>query len=224
MTLPTCDLSGTPVQYAKITFPYYGVFHADVTLVTQTEPTGTQTLTFLGMQMTCSVVRAISFVGSRGVRLVGGFGGWRTVVPAKQFSNAAGLKASTVVMLTAMEVGEKANIPASSDFIVGTNGVTYARSNGKASLVLNDPAIFDTAWWMDITGTVQITPRPSTLITSDFVCQAVTGAAGIYTVATETPSDWLPGRKFQSSTVNGQINRVQHTVEGTKVRTEVMVS
>lgn len=223
-TEATAVLSGTAVRFGRIVMPYGGIFHADVVLVDESEPAGPQTLTFMGVTMKMAVVRAISYVGSRGVRLIGGAGGWRTTVPAQQFSNPAGLRVSTIVGATASSVGEQVSL--TSDPICGLDhqGVTYARSNGKASLVLNDPAVLGTSWWMDFNGIVQNSTRSTTLITSAYVCQAVQGAAGIYTIATEFPGDWIPGRTFANTTVSGQVNRVTHFIDGTSIRAEVMVS
>ena len=217
MTISNCDLSGTPVQKGRVVMPALGIFHADVVLVDQTQPTGSQTLTLMGMVMTMAVVRAISFVGARGVCLVGGAAGWRQVVAAQQFSNPGGLMASTVINPTAALVGESVSI--ATDFQIGLG---YARSNDKASCVLDD--ILGSVWWMSIAGIIQTSPRPATTIASQFTIQSSSGASGVYKVATETPGDWLPGANFALNGVSGQVSRVTHHIEPTNIVAEVMVA
>lgn len=226
--MSTADLSGIPIQEAHITLPYFGIWHADIRLVSAASQSiieqlsGPQTLNYDTMSLPCDVVRAITFVGGRGVRVVGSVntagvvGRWATVVPGKQYHSAGGLSLSTVLMDVAAGIGEQVRL--ASDSVIGTD---YIRTNGPASRVLND--LIGVAWWMDpATGIINTAARASTAITSNFTAHDVQGSSGIYHLSAETVADWVPGRTFANTFVSGTISRVVHHVTPTELRLEVM--
>lgn len=209
-------LNGVPVAHGRIYIPATGMIVADVVLVSATDPTGPQTLVFAGLTIKCAVHRAINWVGVRGVRLIGGAGGWRQPLPPKPYQSTSQILTSTIVSDAAASVGE---LPPqlAIDLPVGQ---TWIRVGGKASNVLND--LLKDGWWMDPAGIVQTKPRDATLISSDYVVTRVQGAPGRYVVASEAPEDWMPGRKFQTTTAQNTVSRVMHTIEPKAVKTEVL--
>ncbi len=217
------SLSGVAITQLHLVIPALGLWHADVLLAQAGDVSGPQVLLLSGSTWNCATVRAVDFAGARSVRVVGGAGGWRQNLPAKQYASPVGVPTVTVVSDAALAVGE---LPPVLDATVPpTVGNAYVRQSGAASGVLQDMqsrGVFQ--WWVDATGIVQTMSRPSTPITSDFVAESVHGAAGWYRIATEFPADWQPGSTFASVTVSGTISRVEHRIEHGEFWSEAMVS
>lgn len=213
------DLSGIPIVHGRITVPYSGLWHADLALATPTDISGAQTLHFAGAAWICAYVRAIDFTGDRGVRVVGGFGGWRTTIPAKQYGGGT--------VGTIMVLSDAAGVCGESTPILDTSvpasvGPGWARQFGLASQVLYQ--ILGANWWMGTTtGVVSGGTRTFGVISSPFQALAVKGASGVYEIGTDSPNDWQPGLTFDGPTATATISRVTHIITPDKLRTEVMV-
>jgi hypothetical protein len=213
----TASLAGAPVVYGNVVLPAVGIWHAD--LVLDSSPTLGQrmTLALSGATLTCSVIRQASFAGRTECRVVGGAAGWRMAVPPKLYSQPL---ASSVLSDVAGTVGELINVaPAAANLLPD-----YVRTADLASKVLQD--LYPDAWWMDLTGMMQLTPRPTSPIGSQFDVVRVRGESGLYTIATDTPGDWLPGATFVGPTLSAlaTISRVRHEIKSGKLRTEVLAS
>lgn len=213
------SLNGQPITALHLVVPTLGIWHADVTVVGSTDTTGPQTIQLAGSTWTGAVVRSFSLAGELKARLVGGTGGWRQNVPAQQYSSTVGVPTATVLSDAASLVGELPPVVAPT--VVPTLGTGFVRQAGPASLVLQQ--VVGDAWWLDASGTVQTMGRPQATITSQFVCEEARGGAGWYRIATESPSDWLPGATFTGPTVSGTISRVEHRISGVKFWSEVLV-
>lgn len=214
------SLSGIPVTRAELTVPFSGPWHADVILDRAVGPTpaGLQSLSLAGSLWTCSSIRAIDFSGERGFRLVGGGGGWRRTVPAREYASPAGVPTQVICNDVSAIVGETPPVvDASQPAIIGQY---WCRQAGLASLVL--ALLFGAAWWMDPNGTVQTAPRVATPIGSPFQVLTVRPDLGLYEVSTEFPGDWMPGRTFVGPTASATISRVVHRLERGSLRTEVL--
>lgn len=208
------SLGDIPVVHGMLTIPLSGIWMADVVLIDPTDVTGPQVLQIADQKFKCTPVRAISFAGARGVRLVGGAAGWRTEIPAKFYSPNTTVK--IVLDDAAAAVGEEID---ATDTTVLPN---YVRRKGEAASVLNDR--LGSTWWMDFDGVVQTVPRIGTPIGSDYVAEMVIGAAGIWRIATETVSDWVPARTFLGPTSSGTISLVEHRLGKGQLRTLVHTS
>jgi len=233
MGLLFADLSGIPVVKARLTVPYSGIWHADVTLdrALPAPLLGPQLLTLAGSSWACSVVRAGDYAGVRRARLVGGTGGWRRTVPAlalpPPFISPIGVPLALVLGTAAALAGE---IPPNLAGYVGSPligapplGGAYVFQSGPMSLVLQD--LLGDEWWMDPTGAIQVAPiRPPTPVLLPWTAIDYDGAAGMVTVATETPGEWMPGAAFVGPIVQGSVSRVAHVLSGDTLRSEVMVS
>ena len=185
------SLNGLQAVKASLTLAYYGIAVADVDLA-QTGTISSPCSLVIG-NLTCSmtVFRENTFAGVRSLRLVGGAGGWRKLVPAQAYANPIGIRLSTVMGDVCSLVGETINIPKANDAIIGTN---FVRENAQAQRMLRQ--LVGTLWWMDLTGTTQIVPRPTTRIQSSFLAGTYTPGAGRLTVSTEDPISWQPGNTF----------------------------
>jgi hypothetical protein len=214
------SLAGIAVMRGVVVVPFSGIWHADLVLAQATgpAPTGPQSLIFAGSTWTCAVVRSIDFAGERGVRVVGGLGGWRTTIPAKQYGQGT-ITTQMVATDAALACGESPPVLDAS--VPVTVGSAFLRQAGPASLALQ--AVLGDAWWVDSAGTVQTRPRTGT-VASSFQAMRVDGAEGVYEVGTDAPNDWTPGATFSSPTVSGTVNRVTHRITPTKLRTEVMAA
>ena len=218
------SLSGLPIVAAVVVLPYSGIWHADIRLDRAIGPSaGPQILTLSDLVMPCAVVRSVDFTGARSLRVVGGTGGWRTVVPPLQYQSPTGVPVALVAGDAAALVLEAPPIVGPTVAPVG--GPTFVRQGGVASLVLQ--SLFADGWWTNpLTGVVQVTPRLPTPIVAPFDLLEANGARGIYRIASQgdilTP--WVPGATFLGPTMTspGIVNRVTHIVEGARVRTEVL--
>jgi len=220
---PFASLTGANVIALRLVVPAQGIWHADVTLDQAIDVAGPQTLLLAGSTWICAVIRAVDFAGVRSLRLVGGSGGWRKPVPAQQYLSPAGVPTATVIADASTLVQE---LPVVLDATaLPTIGTGFVRQAAPASMVLWDLLAQNVlqTWWMNPSGVVQTAPRVPTPIVSDFVAEAVKGAAGHYRIATESPGDWTPGSLFASTTVSGTISRVEHRVHRSQLWTEVLV-
>lgn len=212
------DLSGVAITHGLITQPFSGLWHADLVLAQATDISGPQTLNFAGVPWSCAYIRAIDFSGERGVRVVAGAAGWRTVIPGKQYG--AGLVATSLVCADAAAAcGE---LPPVIDASIPTTvGSAFLRANALAADVLQ--RLLGDSWWADRNGVVQTSARSGT-VTSAFQAMSVKGAPGIYEISSNAPNDWQPGVSFSGPTISGTVSRVMHRIEPDRLRLEVMVA
>ena len=214
------QLGAAALFKCALVLPASGIWHADAEMASDLPLTpGPQVLMLAGTSYTCAIVRQVDFAGVRSVRLVGGLGGWRMVVPPKQYSSAAGVPLAVVLSDLAATVKESP--PVVDPSLPPNLGTGYVRQGGLASLALQQ--LLGGSWYVSSAGIVQTAPVLPVPILSPFQAIRVQGAPGIYEIATDFPADWTPGKLFVGPTVTGTINRVMHTATGTKLRTEVMV-
>ena len=223
------SLSGVPVVAARLTVPYSGIWHADVTLdrALPAPLVGPQALLLAGSTWACAVVRVGDYAGVRKARLVGGQGGWRrpAPVPPPPFTSPIGVPIALVLSTAAAAAGE---LPPNLAGYVGSPllgappvGGSYVYQAGPMSLVLQD--LLGDTWYLDPTGTVQVIPvRPPVPIASPWTCVDFDGAAGTYEIATDVIGDWMPGAAFLGPTVQGTVSRVTHELDQGKLRSHVM--
>lgn len=205
-------LDGVPVIFGAIILPFSGIWMADLVLAEPKDLSGKQTLTLSDATYTCTPVRAVSFSGARGVRVVGGAGGWAKGIPAKAYAN--GIKLSAVLSDVASAAGEQLVLDA--DKTLGQ----FIRPQGPASKTLQ--MVLGAAWWMDPLGVVQTKARDTSPIGVDYTAIRVTGASGLWEIATEDVAAWTPGRSFRGPTSSGVISRVEHKVSKGMLRTVVL--
>ena len=208
-------LSGIPIVRGSLVVPQWGIWHADVWLDRAASLTGSVTLQLADITAQGTIIRGVSTLGQAGYRVVGGAGGWRTEIEARQFANAAGLTLSTVLQTTAAPIGETVVVPA--DVAIGT---AFVRQAGPASLVLQQ--LIPGGWRVDYDGRTYAAPRAASVVTGVFSLTQVVQPTVAYTIATETPAEWLPGAVFNSPSISGTVNRVRHVITAGTLRTEVL--
>ena len=217
------SLNGLPIVKLALVLPWAGIWHADVTLDRAIGPSaGPQLLTLGDLAGTCAVVRSVDVTGARSVRVVGGTGGWRTVVPPLQYQAPTGVPVALVAADAAALVQEAP--PVVGPTVAPVAGPTFVRQGGLASLVLQ--SLFADGWWMNMQGVVQVTPRLPTPIATPFDLLDVKGAAGVWKIASvgDILTPWVPGVTFLAPTMTSPAvaNRVTHILEGGTLRTEVL--
>lgn len=205
---------------ANVAIPAYGAWCADVVLaLSSTIPSSAAPLTIGDLVMTGTVFRAADFAGSRSARIGGGFGGWGKAVPAQAY-RGSNVRISTVLRDAAALVGERVTVDAND-----TNLGRFTREAGPASRVLRQ--VGGPLWWVAMDGTTHVGPRPSGSISSAFDVIAWSGKTGRFTIATETMTDWMPGRTFTAPTVTTPKTigflAIEMTNDG-KLRVEVLAS
>lgn len=190
-------INGKRLASARITMPFYGVWCADVVLAVPDTIALSCTIQLGDLSLAGTIYRMASFSGSRSARVIGGAAGWRKIIPAQAYSKAQGIPMSLILGDAASLVGERINL--AQDQLLGT---TYVRETAPAERLLRQLA--GPEWWVDNTGITQIGTRPGSAITSPFTMVDWSGGKGRFEIATETLSDWLPGRKFSNSNVSTQ--------------------
>lgn len=219
------QLAGVQVLSGQIVIPYMGAPHADVTLSKEAALAASGLTLILGkFAMKCSPWRTpIAFQGKTQVRLIGGAGGWRKVIPAEGYalSNGTQLKLSFILGACAKLVGETLVVDASFERVIGTH---YARDKASASVNLNTLA--PSSWYIGLDGVTRIGARAATAVTSPFTIVSFDGARGAMTIATDFPEDIIPGRTLKGTTIAKPITigGVTHMITAGKIRTEVLAA
>ncbi len=202
------------VTKAEIRIPMLGIWEGEVDVQDPAVATGACTLVLAGLTLRGTIRRAAAWHGVFRAKVVGGADGWAKQIDSAGYHALTGVKASTLARDAARAVGETVEV--AEDFTVGNS---YARERCPASRVLG---WLDRPWFMRPDGVTVIGPRPAGVVASSF--EVIDGApeTGIYTVATEHPEDFVPGRTFASATIpSTTIRGVVHRVDGGHLRTEI---
>jgi hypothetical protein len=194
MSADYASLGGERIISGEILIPQYGMIEADVLLAEPDTIPQTPVITWGNASYQAAVVRMASFSGSRSARLCGGFGGWRTTLEPRAWSNAGGVSVKQVMTSTAQECGEQVNVP------IDRTIPSYFRSgNLTAAQVLF--ALAGASWYIDVAGVTQAQARPTSQITSQFDILTYSGGKGLFEVGTEDVASWVPGAVFSTPVV-----------------------
>lgn len=216
-------LQGARIVRGMVMIPTYGAWVADLVLATADPLPTLVSLTLGTLSMAGAIYRTGADTGARSVRVVGGFGGWRTVIGPQDYDHPGALLASLVLGDAAQAAGEQ--VALAQDFIIGDK---YVRIAAPAKRVLDhftDP-VAGPLWWIRPDGVTVVGPHPAGAITSEFDVTELARGKGMFTVATETETDWLPGRSFQAPILDAPqtISAVSYTISPDgPVRLQVLV-
>lgn len=194
--MSSLTVNGSPVAIASFTRSTYGTWTADVVMPSDATIANPCTLAIGDLSVSGTVIRQAGFNGDRSARIVGGRGGWRTELPAKGYSHAAGVKLSTIVGDAARECGE--TIVVTSDRTIGSH---WARERAKAERVIH--FLLDGQWWVDDDGVTQTKARDASIISAPFTVINYVGSRGLFEIATDSVASWQPGRTFTAPGVSG---------------------
>lgn len=215
------ELNGAQIAEGRITIPAYGAPHADVTLVKELPSVAPGSPLVVGdLTLTMTPWRpVVPFQGKTRLRMIGGFGGWRSVLPPFPYKLPQGVKLSLVLGDAARSVKEK--------LVLGEDrslGKFYVRERAPASRLLN--SLVPNAWWIDPDGTTRTGARASSTIASTFTVVSFDGARGVASIATEHLKDFVPGRTMSGGTLATMItiDSIVHTISKGAIRTEVLAA
>ena len=203
-------VAGFPIVAGELLIPLAGAWTADLHLATANELSGPVEVVIGNLTLSGTVYRSQAYGGQTRARLVGGAGGWRTVVDKQGYGSGTGVKISHVLGDVAGAVGETVNVPADASV-----GNSFTRAEAVASDVLwqlvSSGAI--PSWYVDNAGTTQATFRPTSTIQTPFTVTDQKPDQGLVIVATEDYASWMPGCQFtspltQGTYVNGGVNYV----------------
>lgn len=181
-------LDGHRIESATVCVPGVGPWFADVDLEGAPDVSGAVTLRLRNLVMsgTIDTRYAGTFASERRVRVVGGGGGWGTLLASKHYHNDAQVRARTVAEDAARLAGETLGDifePAAERI-----GVDYVRQAGPASRVLED-VIGGVAWWVDYDGTTNVGTRAAVdTDASLFEVLSFNPRTNVVVIASEDPS------------------------------------
>lgn len=137
--------------------PSVGIWYADVVMVQDPDFSGR--VSMLAGELSMSGTVHSRYDGTRGqqrmFRLVGGNGGWSTLLPPKHYHADNGVKAISVATDIARSCGETLGNFVPSVPVIGKD---YARGSSIGSRVLED-VIGGASWWVDFAGVTQVGTR-----------------------------------------------------------------
>lgn len=215
---PYLSAAGVRVTTLDAAFPYYGAPVADIALADGSTLPPRFPLVIGNLTQTVAVLRQRAFAGVTHARLVGGFGGWQTIVGLAPYNNPGGVLLSSVLNDVAKATGAAAAIRERVRLAAGLDrslGVLYVPETGApASRLLS--VLAGREWWIDTQGVTQIAnARPTSTISSKADVDRYDGGRGLLTVATEDPAAWMPGASYTSPTVPAGV-----TVRASRIRAD----
>lgn len=207
------SVNGVRATRGAFHLPYEGIWTADVELATD-EAIPAQSSFIIGdMTLAGTVTRSSAFGGRRSARLVGGAAGWSIELPSAAYNNPSGVSLAMVLSDAATAVGEIVSATARA-IALGVNlGAAPVRDEGPPSrTVLRQ---WCPTWWVDALGQLELSARASLpfsgiatdaahlgSIASNFTVEQRSAGKHLYRIATESPSDWTPGRVFSSAFID----------------------
>ena len=192
----TC--AGLQIVSGSLVIPAVGAWTADVQLAGQQVVSGTVTVVIGNLTLLGTVYRADVYGGQVRARIVGGYGGWRTQVPAQGYGSSSGVSLAMVLSDAAAACGEQVNV--ASGVNIGTG---YARARFPTSVagdVLWQMLAqgFIAGWYVDASGVTQTKAWPSSQVLSPFTVTDQKTDEGTVEIATEDYASWMPGCTFSA--------------------------
>lgn len=146
-------INGLPLLRATVTLPRCGVWTADVEAQSGETLSGDVTIELQGLRLVGTIEDGAPYRERGWYRVLGGKGGWRSVLPARAYRNEAGVKLTTVVNDAAREAGESVGT-----FAERRIGPGFVRPRAEAARVLD--LLTPDAWYVDPSGVTQIGSWP----------------------------------------------------------------
>ena len=195
------SVNGLPVVSGRLLIPSVGIWTADLQLAGTDAISGSCTVVIGNLTLVGAVYRSQVYGAQVSARLVGGAGGWRTVVGAQGYGSSGGVQLSTVLTDAASACGETISLPVGLQ--VGSAYTRIATVDAVASDVLWDAVArgFIPGWYVDLTGKTQATTWPASNVSTPFTVTAQRPDEGVVVVATEDYASWLPGASFTAPTL-----------------------
>lgn len=186
----SATLSGSRVTSATVSIPAWGCWWALVSIDGEKDLTGAVDLTIADLTLKGTIVSGGKQQGRSSFHVVGGAGGWGKTIPAKDYSDDAAVKLSTVLKDAAESVKEKIDLST----IANTNrlGPDFVRPEQPASYTLESVA--ERGWYVGEDGITHIGRRPAAALTTSATrVTPVDKQRGTLELAAESIAKILPG-------------------------------
>ena len=204
-------LNGATVLSCSLHVPAWGLSWADVELDASDQLSGPVSLVVGDLTMAMTVMSGGPWQGRACYRLAGGAGGWGKPIPAKPYTNDAGVKVAYLLNEAAQACGETFDGAGST----ATIGPAWTREAGPAGRQL--ALLAPQAWYVDELGVTRLGARPVTTYTGTGTVEKKDLALGKLVIAADAIATLVPG-----ATVDGLVVLdVVHTVHAGKLRTTV---
>jgi hypothetical protein len=172
----------------RVQIPAFGLWWCDAELSDAVElAVGSAALISVAdIQLTATVVAGGAANGRSSFRLVGGHGGWRSVVPAKGYYDSAGVSVAALITELASTVGEEV-----ADIPIGRVSEHYARCSVRASQILS--ILAPNAWHVGLDGVTRFGSRAVVQLDRTDTRVEIFRAQARVDLAVESLADLIPG-------------------------------
>lgn len=206
-------LAGRPMLRCALTVPRWGIWQADA-VVASSEPiaVGTRVVLELGGATYSGTVRSGGVWRDAGrYRVVGGAGGWSTVLRDRSYQSALGVRRDNVVADAARECGETIG----DTWDDARLGPHFVRVAGEASQVLD--AVATESWHVDELGDTQLGRRAPSTFARPYVVAERNDERGLLVIQAESIVGLVPG-----ATVEGlEVSSVRHELAESGLRSVI---
>ena len=194
----SASVNGFQVVGGSLLVPLIGAWSADLSLASDAPLAGPVSVVIGNLTLAGFVIRSAPYGGQTRVRLVGGRGGWRRVIPGQGYGGG-GVSLAHVLGDAAAACGEQIVAPP------GPTLPAFVRLDGPASDVLwqclGQGLI--PAWYVAPSGITQATAWPATTIVTPFTVTDQRPDEGRITIASEDYAAWMPGCSFTNPLLSG---------------------
>ncbi len=187
MGVTAATLNGNRVTHATAWLPKWGCWYADASIDGEVTLSGRVSLVINDLTLQGAVLSGGAAKGRSMYRIIGGRGGWHTILPELGYGqNDAGVKLSLVLGDAANECGEVVEgIPATKI------GPSFTRDVGPASRLLEHFAPGN--WYVGEDGITRIGARPVAPLAVAATLGQVDRGRGMVTLAAESIKSIVPG-------------------------------
>lgn len=207
--MSTATLNGLRVPECRAQIPASGLWFADVKVDDVASLTGSVALKIADLEMVGTIISGGVYEGVGRYRVQGGAGRWGHTIPAKDYSNDAGVKLSTVISDAAQAAGEPLDTSTIPAGIVGTK---WSRVRGPSSWTLQ--ALLPGGWYVGEDGVTRCGSRPAAPYTVPAERTSVDLARGRVELAAGVLTGLVPGAVVEGLTAVD----VEHVVADRTVR------
>ena len=195
-------VNGLQIVSGSLVIPLVGAWTADLELAGTNAISGQVSVVIGNLTLLGTVYRSDLYGGQVRARLVGGYGGWRTQVPAQGYGSPSGISLLTVLTDAAQACGEQISV--SSGASIGGGFVRARFPTSVAGDVLWQMVAqgFVPAWYVAPSGVTMTAPWPTSTVSSAFTVTAQRTDEGNVEIATEDYVSWLPGCQFSAPQLN----------------------
>lgn len=208
-------MSGTlndhAISRASIVLPRWGIWWADVQVITSDVLSGTVDLAVNGLTLKGTIASGAPYRDVGWYRIVGGANGWGTVIPASAWNNAAGVKLSTPLENAARLCGETmATIPPTTKI-----GPAWPRVDAEASYSLD--LLVPESWYVDEQGVTQLGARAPSTFSLPYTLLRSAPDLQLVTVSADDISTLIPGATLEGL----EASSIRHELTPDGIRSHV---